>query len=31
MDRLLHGLWWIWAVGIHLVALWALLRPGLRF
>jgi hypothetical protein len=31
MDRLLYGLWWVWAIGIHVLALWALVRPGMRF
>jgi len=31
MNRLLLGLWWGWAIGIHALALWALLEAGFRF
>ena len=31
MSRLAVGLWWGWAIGIHALALWALLEAGFRF
>jgi hypothetical protein len=31
LGRLAVGLWWVWAIGIHALALWALLEAGFRF